>query len=59
MLKLDSHAEKPKSLGVSRAEIIDTGNVVVANGVRLKYQYGCGVWRVFNLSSLIPNARIH
>jgi predicted metal-binding protein len=41
MPKLDAYAEKAKSLGVSRAEIIDTRNVVVGNWVRLKCQYGC------------------
>jgi predicted metal-binding protein len=42
MMRLDSYAEKAKSLGVSKAEIVDTGNVVVGNWVRLKCQYGCG-----------------
>ncbi len=44
MPRLDSYAEKAKSLGVSKAEIIDTGNVVVAHWVRLKCQYGCGAY---------------
>jgi predicted metal-binding protein len=42
MTKLDSYAEKAKSLGISKAEIVDTRNVVVGNWVRLKCQYGCG-----------------
>jgi predicted metal-binding protein len=42
MMRLDSYAEKAKSLGVSTAEIVDTRNVVVGNWVRLKCQYGCG-----------------
>jgi predicted metal-binding protein len=41
MLKSDTYAEKARSLGLSRAEIIDTMNVVVGNWVRLKCQYGC------------------
>lgn len=41
MLKPDTYAEKAESLGVSKAEIIDTKNVVVGNWVRLKCQYGC------------------
>ena len=41
-MKLDTYAEKAKSLGVSKAEIIDAKNVVVENWVRLKCQYGCG-----------------
>lgn len=44
MLKLDTYTEKAKSLGVSKAEIIDTKTVVVGNWVRLKCQYGCGVY---------------
>jgi len=47
MSKLDSYAEKAKSLGVSKAEIIDTGNVVVAHWVRLKCQYGCEAYGGF------------
>ncbi len=42
MLELDTYAEKAKSLGVCKAEIIDTRKVVVENWVRLKCQYGCG-----------------
>jgi predicted metal-binding protein len=42
MRKLETYAEKARSLGMSRAEIIDTRNVVVENWVRLKCQYGCG-----------------
>lgn len=42
MLRLDTYAEKAKSLGVSKAKIIDTENVVVGNWVRLKCQFGCG-----------------
>ncbi len=44
MRKLETYAEKARSLGVSRAEIIDTENVVVENWVRLKCQYGCGAY---------------
>jgi len=44
MFTLEIYAEKAKCLGVSRAEIIDTKNVVVENWVRLKCQYGCGVY---------------
>lgn len=44
MLKLDAYAEKAKTLGVSKAEIIDAKNVVVGNWVRLKCQYGCGLY---------------
>jgi predicted metal-binding protein len=42
MTKLDSYAEKAKSLGISKTEIVNTRNVVVGNWVRLKCQYGCG-----------------
>jgi predicted metal-binding protein len=42
MPTLYAYPEKATSLGVSRAEIIDTRNVVVGNWVRLKCQYGCG-----------------
>ena len=42
MLTLETYAEKAKSLGLSKAEIIALGNVVVGNWVRLKCQYGCG-----------------
>lgn len=42
MLTLETYAEKARRLGVSRAEIIDTRNVVVENWVMLKCQYGCG-----------------
>lgn len=41
MQKLDTYAEKAKSLGASKAEIINTKNVVMGNWVRLKCQYGC------------------
>jgi len=41
MLKLGIYEEKAKSLGVSKAEIINTKNVVLGNWVRLKCQYGC------------------
>lgn len=41
MPKLATYAGRAKSLGVSRARIIDTGNVVVAHWVRVKCQYGC------------------
>ena len=33
MFELETYAEKGKSLGLSRAEIIDTKNVVVGNWV--------------------------
>ena len=42
MLRLDTYAEKAKSLGVSKEKIIDAENVVVGNWVRLKCQFGCG-----------------
>ncbi|MFQ6084040.1 MAG: DUF2284 domain-containing protein [Candidatus Aminicenantia bacterium] len=42
MLKLDKYVNRAKSMGVSRAKIIDIKNVVVGNWVRLKCQYGCG-----------------
>jgi predicted metal-binding protein len=42
MSNLDGYTRKAKSLGVSKAAIIDTSNVVVENWVRLKCQYGCG-----------------
>jgi predicted metal-binding protein len=44
MRKLETYAEKARSLGVSKAEIIHTRNVVVENWVRLKCQYGCGAY---------------
>jgi len=44
MRRFEIYAEKARSLGVSRAEIIDTRNVVVENWVRLKCQYGCGAY---------------
>lgn len=42
MGKLDGYVELARSMGVSRAQIVDTSHVVVANWVRLKCQYGCG-----------------
>jgi predicted metal-binding protein len=44
MITLETYAEKAKCLGVARAEIIHTKNVVVENWVSLKCQYGCGVY---------------
>lgn len=41
MQESDTYTEKARSLGVSKAEIIETKNVVVENWVRLKCQYGC------------------
>ncbi len=40
--KLDCYAEKAKSMGASRAGIVDAKNVVAENWVRLKCRYGCG-----------------
>jgi predicted metal-binding protein len=39
---LDIWRDKATSLGISKAEIIDTKNIVVENWVRLKCQFGCG-----------------
>ncbi|NIO20972.1 MAG: hypothetical protein GTN76_09590, partial [Candidatus Aenigmarchaeota archaeon] len=44
MLKLEAHAEKAKCLGVSKVEFINAKNVVVGNWVRVKCQYGCGLY---------------
>jgi len=44
MVKLDTYMERARSLGACKAEIISTENVVVGNWVRLKCQYGCGVY---------------
>jgi predicted metal-binding protein len=41
MRELDLYVKKAKSMGVSRAKIIDAKNVVVGNRVRLKCVYGC------------------
>jgi len=41
MSKLDAYIKKAKSIGISRAKIIDTKNVVAENWVRLRCQYGC------------------
>lgn len=42
MSNLDTYVKKAKSMGVSRAKIIDVKNVVVGNWVRMKCQFGCG-----------------
>lgn len=42
MPNLDTYAERSRSLGVSRAKIIETGNVEIGHWVRVKCQYGCG-----------------
>ena len=42
METLEDYVEHAKSLGVSRAKLVDTKNVVVRNWVRLKCQFGCG-----------------
>lgn len=39
---LDGYVKKAKSLGISRAKIIDIRNVALGNWVRLKCQFGCG-----------------
>jgi len=41
MSKLDAYIKKAKSMGISRAKIIDTKNVAAGNWVRLRCQYGC------------------
>jgi len=41
MKRLDLYVKKARSMGVSRAKIIDTKNVVVENWVRLRCLYGC------------------
>jgi predicted metal-binding protein len=40
--KLDRYARRARSLGVSKARIIDAASVATGNWVRLKCQYGCG-----------------
>jgi len=42
MSELDEYVKRAKSMGVSKAKIIDVRNVVVANWVRMKCQFGCG-----------------
>lgn len=42
MPKLDAYVKRAKSLIMSKAKIIDVSNVVVANWVRMKCQFGCG-----------------
>lgn len=42
MSKLDKYVKRAKSMGISKAKIIDTKSVVVRYWVRLKCQYGCG-----------------
>jgi len=42
MSELDGYVKRAKSMGVSKAKIIDVRNVVVGNWVRMKCQFGCG-----------------
>jgi len=42
MVKLAEYLKKAKSDGITKAKIIDTETIVVANWVRLKCQFGCG-----------------
>lgn len=42
MSDLQKYVDRALSSGMSRARIIDTKNIFVANWVRLKCQYGCG-----------------
>jgi len=39
---LRKYVNKALSMGITNAKIIDTSNIVMANWVRLKCQYGCG-----------------
>jgi predicted metal-binding protein len=41
MQRLQKYVRKAKSMGVTRAKIIDPESVVVASWVRLKCQFGC------------------
>ena len=41
MTALRRYAERALSMGATKAQIINAGNVVVANWVRVKCQYGC------------------
>ena len=45
MLELQNYVDKALAAGMTRARIIDTKNIFVANWVRLKCQYGCGGYR--------------
>ncbi len=42
MTKLEAYLKRAKSMGVSRAIIMDVKNVAVGDWVRLKCQFGCG-----------------
>lgn len=42
MSKLDGYVKRAKSMGVTKARIIDVRNVAVGNWVRMKCQFGCG-----------------
>jgi predicted metal-binding protein len=42
MAKLRKYVDRAFSKGMTKAKIINTENIVVANWVRLKCQYGCG-----------------
>jgi len=42
MSELDGYVKRAKSMGVSKAKIIDVRNVVVGKWVRMKCQFGCG-----------------
>lgn len=41
MTGLSKYVKKALTMGITKAKIIDTKNVVVANWVRLKCQFGC------------------
>ena len=41
MSNLDKYAKKSMSIGITKAKVVDTKTIVVANWVRLKCQYGC------------------
>ena len=42
MMGMRKYVDRALSLGITKAKIIDARNIVVANWVRLKCQYGCG-----------------
>jgi predicted metal-binding protein len=42
MTEMQKSVDRALSMGITKAKIINTKNVVVANWVRLKCQYGCG-----------------
>ncbi len=44
MQEWKKYVQKALSRGMTHAKVISTKNVVVANWVRLKCQYGCGVY---------------